>query len=389
MVLFLPAFTLFGQKESIVLKKQNVICGADRTELYFKNLEGKKIGFVGNKSSVISEVHMVDTLIASGVDIIKVFCPEHGFRGEGEAGEVIADHIDLKTGVPVISVYGSKKKPSDEDLSGIDVLVFDIQDVGARFYTYISTLHYIMEAAAENRISIIVLDRPNPNGFYVDGPIRQDKFKSFVGMHPVPVVHGMTIGEYALMINGEKWLDQGIRCQIEVVPCLNYDHLTEYILPIVPSPNLPNQASVYLYPSLCFFEGTKLSIGRGTPTPFQVYGHPDYKGTFEFEPVPVPGASMNPKLKNQICKGVDLSIMGVDEIFRRPELHLEWVIDAYVKLGKPEDFFTRYFDTLAGTDMIRKMIQKGRTAAEIQAAWRKDVEKFQVIRSVYLLYPEC
>ncbi|MBT4410557.1 MAG: DUF1343 domain-containing protein, partial [Bacteroidetes bacterium] len=261
--------------QSISLKRQKVICGADQTDKYFERLKSAKIGLVANKSSMIGDVHLLDKMLKEGVHVVSIFCPEHGFRGEGEAGERIDDHLDPVTGIPVISIYGSKKKPDPDDLSGIDILVFDMQDVGARFYTYISTLHYVMEAAGELRIPLIILDRPNPNGFYVDGPIRESEFTSFVGMHPIPVVHGMTIGEYGLMINGEGWLSKSVQCEVSVVPCLNYDHLTAYELPVRPSPNLPNQISVYLYPSLCFFEGTKVSIGRGTKLPFQILGHPD------------------------------------------------------------------------------------------------------------------
>jgi len=386
-ILFLSAH-LFAQNPKIILKKQHVICGAERTDVYFPKLKGRKVALVGNKSSRVGSVHLLDTLLSSGIQVVSVFCPEHGFRGEGEAGEQIDNYNDPSTGIPVRSLYGSSKKPMPEDLEGIDILVFDIQDVGARFYTYISTLHYVMEAAAESGIQVMLLDRPNPNGFYVDGPVRQPGFESFVGMHPVPVVHGMTIGEYGRMINGEKWLANGIQCDFEVVSCQNYDHLTEYILPVRPSPNLPNQVSVYLYPSLCFFEGTIVSIGRGTATPFQVYGHPEYSGSYHFKPVPTQGASMNPKWKNTLCKGVDLSTLGLSDIFSNPVLQLEWLIDIYEDLGRPDNFFTTYFDTLAGSSALRKMIIAGLSPEEIRLSWSDELSEFKKVRSMYLLYNE-
>lgn len=377
---------LFAQHKAVILNSQEVICGADRIEYFIPKLKDKKVGLVGNKSSMVGAVHLLDTLIHRGIQVVSVFCPEHGFRGEGEAGEMIDDHIDPKTGVPIQSLYGSQKKPKPESLIGIDILVFDIQDVGARFYTYISTLHYVMEAAAENNIPVLILDRPNPNGFYVDGPIRKPGFESFVGMHPVPVVHGMTIGEYGRMINGEKWLKEEVICELEVVSCLNYDHNTEYILPVIPSPNLPNQESVYLYPSLCFFEGTIVSVGRGTKMPFQIYGHPDYSGSFSFKPVSTQGASLNPKWKDQLCKGVDLRKDGVSIIFAKPELHLEWIIDIYEDLGKPDNFFTSYFDTLAGSSELREMIMMGFSSEKIHLSWANGLSQFREIRSHYLIY---
>ncbi|MEA1878136.1 MAG: DUF1343 domain-containing protein [Bacteroidota bacterium] len=379
---------LFAQNPGVILKKQQVICGADRTDSYLPTLAGKRVGLIGNKSSQVGPVHLLDTLLRSGIEVVSVFCPEHGFRGEGEAGEKIDNYNDPLTGIPVKSLYGSNKKPEAEDLKGIDILVFDIQDVGARFYTYISTLHYAMEAAAENGIPLMIFDRPNPNGFYVDGPLRQPGFESFVGMHPVPVVHGMTIGEYGEMINGEKWLAKGILCDLEVISCDNYDHSTEYLLPVRPSPNLPNQISVYLYPSLCLFEGTIVSIGRGTIFPFQVYGHPEYHGSFCFSPEPIPGASMNPKWKNTLCQGVDLRETGQSLIFSNPVLQIEWLIDIYKDLDKPDNFFTSYFDTLAGSSSLREMIIEGQTAEEIRQSWSSELSEFRKIRQKYLLYAE-
>lgn len=383
---WLVAVQVSGQDQAVQLKTSPVICGADQTELYVSKLKNLKVGLVGNKTSRVGSDHLLDVLVREGIHVLSVFCPEHGFRGTAEAGELVDDQVDLSTGIPIKSLYGSHKKPTAADLEGIDILVFDIQDVGARFYTYISTLHYVMESAAENSIPVLILDRPNPNGFYVDGPIRKKGFDSFVGMHPVPVVHGMTIGEYGRMINGESWLAQGLHCQLEVVACKNYDHETAYLLPVPPSPNLPNQESVYLYPSLCFFEGTVVSIGRGTDFPFQVYGHPQYPGNFSFTPNSRPGASLHPKWENQLCLGVDLREVGVESVFRAPGLQLEWLIDAYKNLGHPADFFTSYFDTLAGSPGLREMIQAGKSVEEIRESWKEDLIEFQKIRNKYLIY---
>ena len=376
--------------------KLEIKTGAERSNLYLNLLKGKNVAVVANQTSVLSvkvsdskkEIHhLVDYLYNNKeINVKKVFAPEHGFRGKADAAEFVKDGLDAKTGLPIVSLYGKNKKPSAKQLSGIDVVVFDIQDVGVRFYTYISTLHYVMEACAEVGINVIILDRPNPNAHYVDGPVLELKHKSFVGMHPIPVVHGMTVGEYAMMVNGEKWLAKGVQCNLEVVACLNYDHLTEYNLPVRPSPNLPNQSSVYLYPSLCFFEGTIVSIGRGTNIPFQIYGHPEYPGVFKFRPEPVKGASMNPKWKGQTCSGQDLRDIGISDLFQRPHLHIEYVIDAYNKLGKPKNFFTKYFDTLAGTTRIRTMIIDGFSADEIRATWKDDVSRFLKLREKYLLY---
>jgi len=356
--------------------------------MYLDKIQGEKIAIVGNPSSMVGSTHLVDTLVSLGLRPEKIFCPEHGFRGSGEAGELIQDYLDPVTHIPVISLYGSKKKPLSTDLDGLDYLVFDIQDVGARFYTYISTLHYVMEAAAEHNIRMLVLDRPNPNGFYIDGPIRKVGFESFVGMHPIPVVHGMTIGEYAQMINGEAWLTGGIQANLTVIPCLNYDHQTAYDLPIKPSPNLPNQTSVYLYPSLCFFEGTTVSVGRGTPFPFQVIGHPDLHYDFTFLPQPVSGASLNPKWKGVLCHGIDLRNSGNELILSNPGINLDWLIAIYNELGQPDNFFNSYFDTLAGGAELREMIQASFSADDIKMSWRDGLDSFRQIREKYLLYPD-
>ncbi len=369
-----------------ILKQSRVSCGADRTDAYLKLILGKSIGLVSNPSSRVGKIHLLDTLLGSGVTVKKVFAPEHGFRGEGEAGAALQDGLDPKTGIPVVSLYGKHKKPAPEDLQGIDLVIFDIQDVGVRFYTYISTLHLVMEACAQEHKPLLVLDRPNPNGFYTDGPILDTAFKSFVGMHPVPVVHGMTVGEYAGMINGEHWLSGGIQCDLTVIRCTGYDHQTEYILPVKPSPNLPNQTSVYLYPTLCFFEGTVVSIGRGTGFPFQVFGHPDMAGDFVFTPKSLPGVSLHPPHENKECHGRDLRLNGIGEISQEPELKLEWIIDAYKKLNSNGSFFIGYFDTLAGTNQIRLQIQQGKTAGEIRSSWEPGLRKYREMRAKYLLY---
>ncbi len=363
--------------------------GANQFDRYKYLIEGKSIALTANQTTMAGEVHLVDFLISKGTDIeriIKVFAPEHGFRDMADAGEEIKDGKDVITGLPVTSLYGTHQKPTKEDLKGIDILIFDIQDVGVRFYTYISTLHYLMEACAENGIQCIVLDRPNPNGFYYDGNILDTAYSSFVGMHPVPIVHGMTVGEYATMINGEGWLKGGIKCDLTVIKCLDYDHSTMYELPVRPSPNLPNQTSVYLYPSICFFEGTNISLGRGTPFPFQVYGSPllPDKG-FSFTPGSVPGAK-NPPLLGVKCYGTDLRNAMKDKIVPSPAINLDWVIDAYRNYPEKDKFFTSYFDVLAGGPLLREQIQKGMPSEQIRATWREGLERFGKMREKYLLY---
>lgn len=367
---------------------EDIICGAERTDIYLDLLKNRNVGLVANQSSLIGGTHLLDSLLSSGIKVSLVFCPEHGFRGEGEAGEQIIDQKDPKTGIEVRSIYGDKKKPDPGDMKCLDVIVFDLQDVGARFYTYISTLHYVMEAAAENGKEVIILDRPNPNGFYVAGPVRESGFESFVGMHPVPVVHGMTVGEYGQMINGEGWLADSAKCCLRVIKCINYDHLCTYDLPVRPSPNLPNRESVILYPSLCFFEGTVVSLGRGTDFPFQVYGHPGMKGDFEFTPESRPGASLHPKLEGELCRGVDLRLNGPGRIIEERQIILEWVISAFRELGSSPDFFTPYFDTLMGNDSVRKDITGGLPADSIRAKWQNGINDFKKIRLKYLLYPD-
>lgn len=364
-----------------------LILGAERLSEYLPHIKNKRVGIVGNQTSIIpseaGSVHLVDTLLALNVDIVKVFAPEHGFRGTADAGEVVKDGKDPKTGLPVLSLYGNNKKPSPKQLEGIDILIFDIQDVGARFYTYISTLHYVMEAAAENAISLLVLDRPNPNGHYIDGPILEPAHKSFVGMHTVPVVHGLTIGEYAAMINGEKWLEKEIQADLRVVPMVNYNREKPYALPVKPSPNLPNQQAINLYPSLCFFEGTNVNAGRGTDKQFQVFGSPflpEEKYTFTYTPQSNEGAK-SPKHLGETCFGKDLSNYP-----RLDRINLKWLINAYKETANEKEFFNSFFTKLAGTTKLQKQIEAGMTAEEIQESWKSGLERFQVVREKYLLY---
>jgi uncharacterized protein YbbC (DUF1343 family) len=372
----------------------SVTVGAERTSEYFDLLKGKRVGVVGNQSSMVSEIHLVDTLINSNIDLVKVFSPEHGFRGKADAGEKVKDGIDPKTGLPVISLYGKNKKPTASQLSDIDVLLFDIQDVGARFYTYISTLHYVLEAAAENKKQVIVLDRPNPNGHYVDGPILKEGFESFVGMHPVPVVHGMTIGEYAHMINGEGWLAGQVKADLTVISCEGWDHNEFYEVPIAPSPNLPDMKAIYWYPSLCFFEGTFVSIGRGTDIPFQCVGHPDFEvdvleDLFSFKPLPNEGSS-KPKLEGETCYGYDLSKWEVKEIRDQRSLNLSYLEEFYQKLGSNDDFFLAngFIDLLYGNAGLRKDLKTGKSISEVKNSWKPDLDVFMEIRAKYLLYED-
>ncbi len=360
-------------------KQTNIILGAEKTEIYLPLIKDKKIGVIGNQTSMITNTHLVDSLLSSGIEIVKVFSPEHGFRGKVDAGVKVEDRIDIKTGLPIISLYGKNKKPYSKQLEGIDILLFDIQDVGVRFYTYISTLHYVMEAAAENNIRVIVLDRPNPNGHYIDGPIRKNGFESFVGMHPVPIVHGMTIGEYAKMINGENWISK--KCDLTVIEMENYTHDIRYELPIKPSPNLPNTRSINLYPSLCLFEGTNVSIGRGTDYPFQHFGTPYLRSNYSFIPKSGEG-SKYPKYENIECFGTDLRFQ---ENYLTA-LNLNWLIDSYNNCPNKERFFNNFFDKLAGTDKLRLQIISVKSANEIRESWKEDLNKFKLVRKRYLLY---
>ncbi len=362
--------------------------GAEQLDKYLPLLDGKTVSLVVNQTSAIGEEHLVDVLLKNGVNIKSIFAPEHGFRGKADAGAKIKSGIDTKTGLPLLSLYGRNKKPTPKMLNGVEVVVFDIQDVGARFYTYISTMHYVMEACAEQNIKVIILDRPNPNGHYVDGPIREKSLKSFVGMHPIPVVHGMTVGELAQMINGEKWLKNGVQCDVTIIPCENYAHTTFYELPIKPSPNLPNIRSIYLYPHLCFFEGTTVSVGRGTATPFQIYGSPQSKiGSFTFTPKPTEGAS-NPKHKGKTCAGFDLTQIPIEELQSIKKLQLDYVIQMYQNDPAQKQFFNNFFDKLAGTSSLKEQIKNGLAEAEIRASWQPALDEFKVKRKQYLLYDD-
>ncbi|MBT3207457.1 MAG: DUF1343 domain-containing protein [Bacteroidetes bacterium] len=374
---------------SNLLSQNFVKVGAEQTEEYLPLLKNKRVAVLANQSSLIHKTHMVDSLLSLNISVEKIFCPEHGFRGETEAGKQIQNYIDKKTKLPVVSLYGKNKKPQSEDLKNIDIFVFDIQDVGVRFYTYISTLHYVMEACAENDIKLIVFDRPNPNGFYVDGPVLKTKFSSFVGMHTVPVVHGLTIGEYAKMIIGENWLSNNKNCELQVIMCQNYSHETLYELPVNPSPNLPNMESVYLYPSLCFFEGTAMSIGRGTEKPFQILGHPDWQiGDFYFTPKSLQGICENPKFLNQKCRGIELSKKDSERILENPLINIKYLCDAYLIFEEKDKFFNDFFIKLAGTPELQKQITEGKTADEIKKSWKKGLKKFKKIRVKYLLYED-
>jgi uncharacterized protein YbbC (DUF1343 family) len=380
-------------EEDNMISKESIILGANRTEAYLPLLQNKKIGIIGNQSSLIkkqankgeliSYTHLADSLLSLKINVLKIFAPEHGFRGTADAGESIKDGKDVRTGLPIISLYGNNKKPKPEQLKDIELMIFDLQDVGARFYTYISSLHYAMEACAEAQIPLIILDRPNPNGSYIDGPIMEQGNESFVGMHPVPVVHGLTIGEYAQMINGEKWLKNGVQCELQVIKLENYTHEKSYDLPVKPSPNLPNSRAINLYPSLCFFEGTNVNAGRGTNKQFQVYGSPFlnkeiYK--YSYTPLSMEGAK-SPKHLNELCYGEDLS-----EQPTLNQINLSWLLDAYNNTSDKKAFFNSFFTKLAGGKQLQSQIESGMTSEEIKKTWQKGLESFKEKREAYLLY---
>lgn len=365
-----------------------VVTGAERTSAYLKLLKGKRVALFSNQTGVVGDKHVLDVLLDNGVNVVTIFSPEHGFRGKADAGEKVSSSVDEKTGVPIYSLYGVKGgAPDDATMEKFDVLVSDIQDVGLRFYTYYVTMVRLMDRCAEFGKQMIVLDRPNPNGMYVDGPTLDMKFKSGVGSLPIPVVHGMTLGELALMVNGEGWLKNRRKCRLKVVTCKNYTHQTRYTLPVAPSPNLPNMTSIYLYPSLCYFEATDVSLGRGTDKPFQQYGHPDMKGfAYTFTPESREGAKTPPQLGNT-CYGRDLSSMSDDDIIAR-QLDLTYLIEAYRSLAIGDKFFTPFFEKLIGVDWVRTMIEAGNSADEIRQRWAPDVERFKKQRKPYLLYKE-
>ena len=367
---------------------ERVITGDEQTSEYFPLLEGKRIAIFSNHTGMIGNKHLLDVLLENQFNVVAIFSPEHGFRGDADAGEHVSSSVDSKTGVPILSLYDGKLgKPSEASMNKFDLLIVDIQDVGLRYYTYYASMCRLMDACAEYGKKMLILDRPNPNGHYVDGPLLDMKHKSGVGWLPIPVVHGMTLGELALMVNGEHWLPESRTCDVTVIPCKNYTHQTKYRLPIPPSPNLPNMTSVYLYPSTCYFEATPVSLGRGTDKPFQVYGHPDMKGySYSFTPRSMPGAKNPPQL-NKLCHGVDLSGMSDEEIWKRG-LDLSYVIDAYRNLNIGDKFFTSFFEKLIGVDYVRRMIEDSKDADEIKACWQDDVKKFKEQRKPYLLYAE-
>ncbi|MEA3317754.1 MAG: DUF1343 domain-containing protein [Bacteroidota bacterium] len=363
--------------------------GAEQVNNYLSYLKNKRVAIVANHTSKINRTHLVDSLLSLDVDVKKVFCPEHGFRGNGDAGEYIKDYYDTKSGLKIISLYGKNKKPKSTDLSDVDIVIFDIQDVGVRIYTYISTMHYVMEACAENNVEFLVLDRPNPNGFYVDGPILDTSFKSFVGMHHVPLVHGMTIAEYARMIKGQKWLKDSLDVKLKYITCKNYSHDSLYKLPVRPSPNLQNMTAVYLYPSLGLFEGTKINVGRGTDLPFEVFGHPKLKNAnFEYIPKSIVGVSKYPKHKNINCKGINLSRIDIDSLNSLKRINLNYLFFAYKNIDNTEDFFKPFFYNISGSKILMKQIKNNISEKEIRESWQNDIEKFKVIRKKYLLYPD-
>ena len=361
---------------------EKIKTGADNFEKYLPLLKDKKVGIVTNQTGILTnKMHLVDFLIEKQIAIQTIFAPEHGFRGTADAGEHVVDAKDSKTGLPIVSLYGENRKPKPEQLKGIEIMIFDLQDVGARFYTYISTLHYVMEACAENNIPLIILDRPNPNGGIVDGPILEKEYTSFVGMHPIPILHGMTIGEYAQMINGEKWLKNAAQCQLIVIPCINYNHSMDYSLPVKPSPNLPNDQSINLYASLCLFEGTNVSVGRGTEKQFQIFGSPFLpKSAFSFTPKPNFGAK-EPLYNGQICYGQDLTTHK-----KVNRLELQWLIRSYKMTSDKTKFFNAFFTKLAGTKQLQQQIENGESENKIRKSWKKGLKDFKTKRAKYLIY---
>ncbi|MGL5318729.1 MAG: exo-beta-N-acetylmuramidase NamZ family protein [Bacteroidales bacterium] len=379
---FLFLFSLLAQSNPVKV-------GAEATTEYMPLLKGKRIAVLTNQTGMLGNEHLVDFLFRKKCNMTAIFSPEHGFRGDADAGEHVSSSVDSKTGIPIYSLYdGDTGKPKAEVMKNVDIMLFDLQDVGLRYYTYLTTMARMMDACAENGVKMLVLDRPNPNGHYVDGPILDMKHKSAVGWLPIPIVHGMTLGELALMINGEKWLPEGRQCDLKVVKCQNYTHQTMYELPVAPSPNLPNMRSVYLYPVLCFFEATPVSLGRGTEFPFQTYGHPNMKGySFEFTPRSVPGAKQ-PPLLNKTCYGIDMRTEPSNEEVWKNGVDLTPIIDAYTNLNLGDHFFRPFFEKLVGVDYVRKMIKQGKSATEIRSVWSNDVEMFKKQRAPYLLYPD-
>ena len=375
--------------ESVVeLSKDDIILGAERVADYINVFQGKRVAMVVNQTSTIEQTHLVDSFQSIGVNIIKVFAPEHGFRGNHSAGAIISNGVDTKTGLSVVSLYGKNKKPTAGMLADVDIVVFDIQDVGVRFYTYISTMHYVMEACAELGKQVVILDRPNPNGFYIDGPVLEKEYSSFIGMHPIPIVHGLTVAELALMINGEKWLKNEVVCDLKIIACQNYAHDLRYELPIKPSPNLPNMNSIYLYPYLGLFEGTNVSIGRGTPTPFQIVGRPGVQGDMTFTPKSIPGVSDHPKYENKVCGGYEVNDVADSTFFVNGGLNLKWLKMFYENNTESDgEFFKSFIYKLCGTKLLKQQIEQGLSEKEIRQSWQADLDNYKEIRKKYLLYP--
>ena len=383
LIVILTCITFYCQAN-----QNRVIVGAEQTNVYLPLLKNKRIAIFSNHTGMIGNKHLLDVLLENKINVVAIFSPEHGFRGNADAGEHVSSSVDSKTGVPILSLYDGKLgRPSEESMRKFDLLIVDIQDVGLRFYTYYASMVRLMDACAEYNRKMLILDRPNPNGHYVDGPILDMKYKSSVGWLPIPIVHGMTLGELALMVNGERWLPASRICDITVIKCKNYTHQTMYELPIPPSPNLPNMKAVYLYPSTCYFEATPVSLGRGTQLPFQIYGHPNMLGyDYTFTPQSIPGAKNPPQL-NRICHGVNLSELSNEEIWKKG-VDLSYIIDAYRNLNMDDYFFRPFFELLTGRDYVRKMIKQGKNADEIKAMWKEDVEKFKIQRKPYLIYEE-
>jgi uncharacterized protein YbbC (DUF1343 family) len=388
--LFLVVLLIKISIPTVAVAQAPLLTGADRTGHYVSYLKNKRVGMLVNQTSVIGKNHVssIDSLLKLGVRITKIFGPEHGFRGNASNGATVNDSVDPQTGIPVVSLYGKHYKPTPADLQGIDLLIFDIQDVGTRFYTYLSTLHYAMEACAENHVELMILDRPNPNGFYVDGPMLDTTYRSFVGLDLLPIVHGLTIAEYAQMINGQGWLKKHVQCKLKIVKMSGYNHKLPYTLPVSPSPNLNTAQSILLYPSICLFEGTTLSLGRGTQFPFQVLGHPLLKGqySFSFTPVSIPGMSEDPPQKDKVCYGIDLRNYNTDTIRNSRKINILWLIDLYKVFPDKAHFFNAYFSKLAGTDQLRKQIEAGKSEQEIRKSWEPALGRYKAMRQKYLLY---
>ena len=376
--------------------KIKIITGADQTEKYFSYLKGKRVAVLANQTTIIGKKHLVDSLQARGINIVKVFGPEHGFRGNASAGVKVVDETDSATGIPVISLYGAKTKPSKEDLANVDIMIFDVQDVGCRFYTNINVLSRIMEACADNGKELLILDRPNPNGYFIDGPVLDMSLKSGIGMFPIPITHGLTIAEFAQMLNGQGWLTNKIKCKLKIIPVENYNHAMYYELPVKPSPNLNTQQSVMLYPSVCLFEGTVLNLGRGTYFPFTVLGNPELKGkyNFSFTPASIKGMSETPQHMNQVCYGIDLRKYDIDILLKKKQINLQWMMELYNAYPYKEKFFDYTqskemgnINKLSGTTQFKEQIIAGKSEAEIRKSWEPGLSQYKIMRKKYLLYP--